>query len=157
MNLMKGKCNIDTCMYTFIPRYLHTIIFSLYIVHYFADRFMKEIKRIKTLEEFEDLKKTAINNSELMLFKYSPNCTISFVGEKLFDRWFSGLSEDTNIICAKIDVLAARPLSRHIAGELDIKHESPQMIWLNKEGKVKWHGSHHRITERTLEENLMLK
>jgi len=111
---------------------------------------MKEIKRINTLAELEELKNSTLKNSELLLFKYSPACTISFVAEKLFDRWFAGLLEESNIVCAKIDVLASKPLSAHIADEFSIQHESPQLIWLNKEGKVKWHGSHHQITERAL-------
>ena len=50
-----------------------------------------------------------------------------------------------------IDVVAQRSLSLALAEELNVWHESPQLIML-VEGKVMAHGSHHRVSETTVEE-----
>jgi bacillithiol system protein YtxJ len=49
-----------------------------------------------------------------------------------------------------IDVVAQRPLSLALAEELNILHESPQLILLS-EGNVLANGSHHQVTETTVE------
>lgn len=50
-----------------------------------------------------------------------------------------------------IDVVAQRSLSLAVAEELNVWHESPQLIML-VDGKVMAHGSHHRVSETTVEE-----
>ena len=49
-------------------------------------------------------------------------------------------------------MIAARELSRGVAKELGVKHESPQAIWLDLSGSVRWHESHGGITADALEE-----
>ena len=48
----------------------------------------------------------------------------------------------------------SRSLSRRIAKDLKIAHESPQIIWLDKEMKVKFHASHYDINEEELNKHL---
>jgi bacillithiol system protein YtxJ len=50
-----------------------------------------------------------------------------------------------------IDVVTQRSLSMAIAEELNVRHESPQLIML-LDGRVMAHGSHHRVSETTVEE-----
>ena len=90
-----------------------------------------------------------------LLFKFSPFCGVSFSVEKKFDKWIDELPEEINLSYAKLNVITSRVLSREIAEELQIAHESPQLIWFDKEGNVKWHGSHHSITEDELNSNLI--
>ena len=48
-----------------------------------------------------------------------------------------------------VDVIAERDLSRRLAQELGVGHESPQVILL-REGQPCWNGSHFEVTaERT--------
>ena len=73
--------------------------------------------------------------------------------QKDFDLWITGKGVE-GIICIKINVINSRPLSRHIADELGINHQSPQVIWLTKNHEIKWHASHYDISTRNLSKKL---
>ena len=107
-----------------------------------------------TENDWAELKEKILHESEIIIFKYSPICTVSFVMEKQFDKWFDQIQSDSKLIVAKVNVIKERPLSRQIADELKIRHQSPQAIWLQKDGRVKWHGSHHNIDVEELSDNL---
>ncbi len=113
---------------------------------------MKSLKNISTVEEWESEKRNAFPEKELVIFKYSPICSISSSVEVEFDAWYNKLPEDSHLECVKIDVINARPLSRHISEELDVMHQSPQLIWLTKDNKVKWHESHYGISASKLKQ-----
>ncbi len=49
-----------------------------------------------------------------------------------------------------LDVVAQRSLSLALAEELNVWHESPQLILISN-GKVLAHGSHQQVTETTVE------
>ena len=49
-----------------------------------------------------------------------------------------------------LDVVVQRPLSLALAEELNVQHESPQLI-LIADGKVLAHDSHQQVTETTVE------
>jgi bacillithiol system protein YtxJ len=53
-----------------------------------------------------------------------------------------------------VDVISSKSLSRRIAKDLKIAHESPQLLWLDKEMKVKIHASHYDINEELLNRHL---
>jgi bacillithiol system protein YtxJ len=108
--------------------------------------------KIKSDVDWQQLKEN--HSSETLIFKYSPMCGVSFNVERKFNNWLENLPEDKNLTCAKVNVITARALSREIAAELNITHESPQLIWLDEEGKVKWHASHYDINEDELNSNL---
>ena len=81
------------------------------------------------------------------IYKHSYRCSASlFAMKRLFEvdpreyeRWIY------------IDVVAQRSLSLAVAEELNVWHESPQLIML-VDGKVMALGSHHRVSETTVEE-----
>ena len=112
---------------------------------------MIETIKLNTVEQWEALKSELAPPSELMIFKYSPVCSISSVVEDDLDSWLSGLPENTNIKCAKLDVIEAKAVSSKIAAELNVKHESPQLIWLTGDLKIKWTASHYDITKTQLD------
>ena len=102
-----------------------------------------------------DWKKLKENKTaETLLFKYSPMCGVSFSIERKFHMWLDKISESENLNCVELNVITSRSLSREIAEELNVPHESPQAIWLDKDGAVKWHARHHDITEEELNSNL---
>ncbi len=109
---------------------------------------------IKNLEEWEKIKKETAEKAELIIFKYSPICGVSSSVENDFNSWYLNLNENVKIICAKVDVISAKPVSQYIAKELNIQHQSPQLIWLKKDGKVKWSGSHYDIEKSQLSAQL---
>ena len=117
---------------------------------------MKQIRIIHTIEEWNSCKQT-IPEAGLLLFKFSPVCPISRGLERVLDAWFSGLAEDTNLLCIKVDVKGNRELSQHLVQEFDITHESPQAIWLNTDLTVRWHASHRAIKAEALNTCLTLR
>ncbi len=112
---------------------------------------MAQITELYTVEEWNDIKRNSIN--EIIIFKYSPVCPISSSVERDFDSWVAQKNND-GITCIKVNVIDSRPLSRHLADELGVHHQSPQVIWLTKEHLTKWHASHYDITLRNLTDNM---
>lgn len=92
----------------------------------------------------------------VLVFKFSPRCPISRRVERAFDAWYAQLPEETDLLCVKVDVVNAKPLSQHLAQALNIRHESPQAIWLNHDQRVVWHDSHNAITSDALDTQLKL-
>ncbi len=115
---------------------------------------MENILEIENLNQWQEFKQNKAEQKEIIIFKYSPTCPVSYSIESMFDRWCGGIPEEANVTCAKINVVSARPVSQYIAKEFDIRHESPQLIWLSAEDEIKWQGSHYGITEKVLSENL---
>ena len=66
---------------------------------------MKKIVQLKDADDWEKLKEECKDNCEIVIFKYSPVCSISFNAENEFDKWFEILPSDKNITAAKIDVI----------------------------------------------------
>jgi bacillithiol system protein YtxJ len=81
------------------------------------------------------------------IYKHSTRCSVSLFAMKRL------LTVDPaeNEQWVYIDVVAQRSLSLALAEELNVWHESPQLIML-VDGKVMAHGSHHRVSETTVEE-----
>jgi bacillithiol system protein YtxJ len=113
-----------------------------------------ELIEIKKIDEWEELKKETAEKKELIIFKYSPICGISSSVEDDFNSWYQNIDENIKIKCAKVDVISARSLSQLIAKELKIEHQSPQLIWLDKETNVKWFASHYDINKSQLSAQL---
>ncbi len=103
---------------------------------------------LEDIEQWEEFKKKA-NGQEIIVLKFSTTCPISRGVEQSFDRWIT--KHEDAVTVAKVDVVRSRPLSQHLAKEFKVQHESPQVLWLDAEGKLKWSGSHHGISPQTLD------
>ena len=112
-----------------------------------------EFSHLTNLEEWNKLKPFT-KSKETIIFKFSPTCPISFMAEKKFDSWLSNINNNLEIDVYKVDVINSKALSQTIADEFNIRHESPQLIWLDKKGRVKWNASHYSITKGALDEKL---
>ncbi len=84
----------------------------------------------------------------VLIYKHSPLCGISFRAREEVERYVSGMDAVPVYI---VDVIRQRPLSRYIAEQLQIRHESPQAILLHL-GMPVWHDSHSRVTAQILAE-----
>lgn len=115
---------------------------------------LKQLSEIYTQEDWEFIKKTNVTTREIILFKYSASCSISYFVESSFNKWFNSLPDEINLFVIKINVVKSRHLSQMIAKELNIHHESPQAIWIDKNNHVKWNASHQGISESDLNEHL---
>ncbi len=87
-----------------------------------------------------------------VLFKFSPRCPVSFAAEEEYDAWLSALPEKPAFRIARIDVVHQRELTRAVAVEVGVRHESPQVIWFGADGKASSHASHGDITREALGE-----
>ncbi len=113
-----------------------------------------EFEKLSDKKEWKELIKNSSNDYEIIIYKHSPICPISHVTEEVINDWCNVHSDYNHIRILKVDVVFSKSLSRRIAKDLKIVHESPQIIWLDKEMKVKFHGSHYDITEEELNKHL---
>ena len=97
-------------------------------------------------QSFEDLAGYLHHTGPVLIYKHSTRCSVSLFAMKRLLL----LDTTQNETWVYIDVVAQRPLSLALAEELNILHESPQLILLS-EGNVLAHGSHHQVTETTVE------
>lgn len=109
----------------------------------------KEQKSFWKKIESEDDLKIAIENSyayKIAIFKHSTSCFISKTVLKNLEREIESL-ENTGSIADLyfLDLLAYRSLSNKIAEDLEIRHESPQLLVIEN-GKVINHASHQDIS-----------
>ena len=77
------------------------------------------------------------NSAPVVLFKHDPFCGISSEAHHQMEQ----LDQDV----ALLDVARHDPLSRAIAKQVGVRHESPQVILL-RYGKAAWSASHWAIT-----------
>jgi bacillithiol system protein YtxJ len=115
---------------------------------------MTEVINLNSIELWEELKKNTAPPWELLIFKFSTVCPISSSVEDDLNTWLSELPKDYYLKFAKLDVVQSKEVSAKIAEDLNIKHESPQAIWLTGDSKVKWTGSHYDINKNKLKANL---
>lgn len=101
------------------------------------------------IETDSELDKILAENTsgDFLLFKHSGRCVVSAMVKTKFDRWVTKNLE--NVRAYTIDVIKDRSMSEQIKVKFQIRHESPQLIWL-RNGKVIWHGSHFDITDKNL-------
>ena len=111
---------------------------------------MKKVDTLQDIPDWDALKEEAQGTRGIVIFKRSPICGVSRAAEREFDAWVEHLPEEADLRCAKMDVIAARSLSQHVAKEVGVQHQSPQVLWLTPEGTVQWHASHYSITEDRL-------
>ena len=82
-----------------------------------------------------------------LIFKHSPTCDLSAMAYTEVSS-FADAHPDLPVLL--VDVLAQRALSRQLAVELDIEHESPQVI-LVANGAPLWNASHRKVTVKAIE------
>lgn len=82
-----------------------------------------------------------------LVFKHSTRCGISSMALKQFERDWNLSQDDCHLYY--IDILAHRKVSNLIAEELELVHESPQvLLMINKE--LMHHASHAEIDSATI-------
>ena len=82
------------------------------------------------------------------ILKHSMTCPVSAYGMQEF---ISYLKSNPQEKAAVIVVQHARTVSNHLAQQLSVKHESPQLL-LVQDGRVLWHGSHGAVTAENMKE-----
>jgi len=88
----------------------------------------------------------ALQQPRVMLFKHSPLCPISSTAYAEFKMF--QLDHDSAATLF-VNVVSSQALSRDIAAQCGVDHESPQAI-LFENGRATWHASHSAITVDSL-------
>ncbi len=113
-----------------------------------------ELEKLSDKKEWKELIKNSSNNYEIIIYKHSPICGLSHSIDIVLDDWCKVHSDNNCIKILKVNVVFSKSLSRRIAKDLKIVHESPQIIWLDMDIKVKYHACHYDITEEELNKHL---
>ena len=98
----------------------------------------------------------ASHETAVLVFKKSPICPTSFWAESQLLHWLSTRPDDPDLKLAVVDVIKQRGLARGLSSELNITHESPQVL-LFVDGSLVWHESHERINQEQLEQAVDLR
>lgn len=86
----------------------------------------------------------------VVVFKHSPRCAVSRMALSTFEKdW----AEKQRLPLYIVSVIEARAASNQIATDLNVHHESPQLILL-KNQKALGHWSHQSINADTLKRQL---
>lgn len=99
----------------------------------------------KYIESEEDLN-NAIEHSftqKIAIFKHSTSCFISKTVLKNFEKEIENSGQNPKLYF--LDLLAHRAISNKIAADLEIRHESPQLLVIEN-GKVISNASHQHIS-----------
>lgn len=101
-------------------------------------------KEITSIEEWNGVYENSASRP-LVVFKHSTTCPVSANAYQEFNQYLdSKPREDVEYVLVK--VIESRPVSNQIAEDTSVKHESPQIIFIDKKAKV-WTASHWSITK----------
>lgn len=105
----------------------------------------KSAQGLPELDSIEDC--VSVMNGELVvLFKHSPTCPVSWMAHREVMQYRSA---QPDIPVYLVSVRRRREVSRHIAEQTGIQHESPQIIVLRR-GEVVAAASHDDVTADTI-------
>lgn len=98
----------------------------------------------KTISDPSQLKSIieASKDRPQLIYKHSHRCSVCFVSKGNLEGASEDILEQADMHF--INVVNSREASNHIASELGVRHESPQVILLD-DGEVIWHASHGGI------------
>ena len=89
------------------------------------------------------------HKERILIFKYSPNCLISYVMKSLFEReWHETAMRMKAYL---VNIIENKELSRDIAEEFGVEHHSPQILIIEK-GKCIFFASHGKANMNAIKQ-----
>jgi len=82
-----------------------------------------------------------------IIYKHSPNCPVSWGAQREVDRF---IEQNPDFPVYVVNVVRDRNMSRQLADDLGVRHESPQAI-LVQYGSALKNASHRQITAQLME------
>ncbi len=95
---------------------------------------------LETADQVQNIQQTPGYN---IIFKHSTRCSISMMAKRKFELDWSDLPEDVSLYF--LDLIKYRELSKQIADDFQVHHESPQLL-LIKDGECILDQSHGAIS-----------
>lgn len=105
---------------------------------------------ISGLEDIKNILQDSEDKPQL-IYKHSHRCSVCFLAKEELENVAEKLNEIADLYM--VNVVQQRDVSNAIASELDIRHESPQVLLL-QDGEVSWAGSHWQIKGNDILSNL---
>ena len=103
------------------------------------------------LDSFENMLEQSYNEDGVLVFKHSTPCSVSsWVWRNLKKEWDSQIKKPVYFL----DLLKKRDISNTIAHRLNMRHESPQLLWV-KNGEAAFHASHSDANVDQLKRHLL--
>ncbi|GGK83914.1 bacillithiol system redox-active protein YtxJ [Rufibacter glacialis] len=98
---------------------------------------------ITSTEQIEQIREES-KGQPVVIFKHSTSCSISATAKSRLERQWDTAGLD-QVKSYYLDLLSYRPVSNQIAQSFEVKHESPQLLFI-KDGQCQYHGSHLGIS-----------
>jgi bacillithiol system protein YtxJ len=105
--------------------------------------------KITQPSDLEEIVKLS-NTQKVLVFKHSTTCSISAMALSRLERAWKD-AEMQHIKPYYLDLLSYRSLSNQIAQDFGVKHESPQVLLIEK-GKCIFNDSHGAISYQAIKE-----
>lgn len=101
-------------------------------------------KEITTIEEWDNILNKSSEKDQIIL-KHSTTCPVSTNALDEYDAYLKE-NPNENIDYTMVKVRESRPVSNKIEVDLDVKHESPQIIYI-KNKQMYWSATHWSVTK----------
>ena len=108
---------------------------------------MAEFKEISCKKDLEGILEES-RLRKIIIFKHSTTCPISARAWQEVQDFITEGSEE--ILVTMIKVIESRSVSNQVTEDLEVKHQSPQVLLLS-DRQVLWHASHHDVTKINIE------
>lgn len=99
---------------------------------------------ITTIEEWNNIMHTSSERGQVIL-KHSTTCPVSANALQEYEQYLKDQPNE-NLDYVMVKVIESRPVSNQIAEDLNVKHESPQIIYVKDKAKF-WTASHWSVTK----------
>jgi len=108
-------------------------------------------KELRSIEAWQQALEGSMEKPAVV-FKHSTRCPVSAGALEEFEHYLED-ERNTAVDYYFVRVIESRPVSNQIAEDLAVRHQSPQIIYVDKKQQV-WNDSHWNITYAFLEEKL---
>lgn len=115
---------------------------------------MIETKKLKSFEDWDEIKSKVDEGYNILIYKSSPRCPISKSTNRTIEIWLRKIPDDSKLIYYSMNTLENTELVEKISNDLILTHQSPQFIWIDEDLDVWWHASHYDISTDMLNKHL---
>lgn len=106
---------------------------------------MKNWKELTAVQEWQDIWERTSERGAVVL-KHSTTCPVSASALEEFEQYLSNKPNE-QVDYYLVKVIESRPVSNQIAEDLNVKHASPQIIYV-KDKQQYWNTSHWSVTAK---------
>jgi len=101
------------------------------------------------LQDYSQIHKALQQSEPFLVFKHSTRCSISSMAKSRFERNF----DLEGVQAFYLDLIAYRSISDQLALDLNVVHQSPQLL-LIQNGRCTYHASHNAIDLEAIKSKL---